>query len=308
MIPLSSGVTDDPEMTQCRKFPSNNWTTRNRKNGWTSCDQFKPFLPSSGGLFDKMCPSHENFGFRCTRKVLKCGGSGNINLCVIENPVYNSQSKTYKAFQNRIKKWPITNFNSTLALARKLRPSNGSDNGAFDALSNIWLRHRHPRDYIRIKKSLAKLHISKSTLSCIMIQLCHLLGSKNFNGHNNFSAELVGRIKTIYSIWSKEQQMAKGKRESKAIVDQLSVKIIVDSVHDCYVVRNETMRKFSISHTNDYIARPRKSGYQAIHLIVLGLYANQFVEMQILTKAMNRAQVGEDHTGYKTMQDEFLYE
>ena len=57
----------------------------------------------------------------------------------------------------------------------------------------------------------------------------------------------------------------------------MSVKIIVDSI-------------------TDYIAMPKESGYRAIHIIILGLYPGQFVELQILTKAMDRIQIGNFHS------------
>jgi len=41
---------------------------------------------------------------------------------------------------------------------------------------------------------------------------------------------------------------------------------------------------------------PKESGYRAIHIIILGLYPGQFVELQILTKAMDRIQIGNFHS------------
>ena len=290
-ILFSLSMTDS-ERTQCRQFSYENPSIRSDyNNGWKPCNQYE-----SGDLFEDMCPSNKNFGLRCARKFLKCGINGDIDLCIVKNPTYNSQYEFYELFRYLISKWPIDNFNETLEFARRLQPPNGNENGAFNALADTWLRHQYSDDYIRVKNELVKLHINERTLSCILIQLCQTLDS----------VELTGRVKTVYSLWNKQQRSTNGQIEHSLIADQLSVKIIVDSIADCYVVRDKIEQRFSVVRITEYIAMPKESGYQALHMIIVGLYPGQFVELQILTKDMDQIQIGNFHSQYKAKEDEFF--
>ncbi|MEO8748099.1 MAG: bifunctional (p)ppGpp synthetase/guanosine-3',5'-bis(diphosphate) 3'-pyrophosphohydrolase [Rhodanobacter sp.] len=100
-------------------------------------------------------------------------------------------------------------------------------------------------------------------------------------------AELEGRPKHIYSIWKKMQR--KGLDFSE-LYDIRAVRILVDSVTDCYAALGvvHTQWQHLPSEFDDYLARPKNNGYQSLHTAVLGP-GGRALEVQIRTREMHRA-------------------
>ncbi|MBX6355841.1 MAG: bifunctional (p)ppGpp synthetase/guanosine-3',5'-bis(diphosphate) 3'-pyrophosphohydrolase [Micromonosporaceae bacterium] len=99
-------------------------------------------------------------------------------------------------------------------------------------------------------------------------------------------AEVTGRPKHLYSIY---QKMIVRGREFNDIYDLIGVRILVDTVRDCYAA-------LGVIHANwqpvpgrfkDYIAMPKFNMYQSLHTTVIGPTGKP-VEMQIRTHAMHR--------------------
>ncbi len=101
----------------------------------------------------------------------------------------------------------------------------------------------------------------------------------------NIKASVSGRVKHIVSIWRK---MQKKHLEFHQLFDVRAVRILVDSLADCYAVLGivHTSWKHIPDEFDDYIANPKGNGYQSIHTAVIG-EGGKVVEIQIRTHEMH---------------------
>ena len=103
--------------------------------------------------------------------------------------------------------------------------------------------------------------------------------------------EVYGRPKHIYSIYNKIQKYAAIGRSFGDIHDLFALRVLVNSVPDCYKVLgiiHNTWHPMT-DEFNDYIANPKGNGYQSLHTTVMtGDGASTPLEIQIRTYEMHR--------------------
>ena len=147
-------------------------------------------------------------------------------------------------------------------------------------LEDLAFRFLEPATYKTIASQLdAKRALRESFIDEAMAEL------KRLTSEAGIEAEIAGRPKHIYSIWSKMQ----GKRLAfDQVYDVRALRVIVADVAACYQVLSMVHERFApvAGEFDDYIARPKANGYQSLHTVVVD-GSGRAIEIQIRTRQMH---------------------
>lgn len=161
-------------------------------------------------------------------------------------------------------------------------------------LEDLAFRYLEPEKYQFIARLLAEKRAQRVTyVHDFVIFLQKKLEE------SSIAAKVSGRPKHIYSIYKKMQKKA---LPFEDIYDVRAVRIITDSVADCYqaLAIVHALWEPMTQEFDDYIATPKENGYRSLHTVVIGPQ-NKGVEIQIRTQKMHQqAEMGvAAHWAYK---------
>jgi guanosine-3',5'-bis(diphosphate) 3'-pyrophosphohydrolase len=149
-------------------------------------------------------------------------------------------------------------------------------------LEDLAFKHLESEEYKKLAKQVAQKRGEREELIAALKE--PLIVQLTKAGIRN--VDVTGRPKHLWSIFKKMKQRDKPYEE---IYDLLAIRVLVDSVPDCY-------HALGIIHDGwtpvqerikDYIAQPKSNGYQSLHTTVFGP-GRQLYEIQIRTKEMHR--------------------
>ncbi len=148
-------------------------------------------------------------------------------------------------------------------------------------LEDLSFRYLHEDDYKTIAAQLAEKRVDRDRYIHAVVET--LKGLLRCQGISRFDVD--GRAKHIYSIWRK---MRRKHIDFSQVHDVRAVRILVPEVSDCYTVLGLVHSRWHHvpNEFDDYIANPKKNGYQSLHTAVLGP-ENKVLEIQIRTFAMH---------------------
>ncbi len=147
-------------------------------------------------------------------------------------------------------------------------------------LEDLSMRYLEPELYRRIAGMLDERRIDRERYLNDFIAALH--GELDRVG---VKAVISGRPKHIYSIWRKMERKKVGYDQ---IHDVRGVRVLVDTVADCYKALGVVhgLWQYISGEFDDYIATPKENDYQSIHTAVIGP-DGRTVEIQIRTHAMH---------------------
>ncbi len=148
-------------------------------------------------------------------------------------------------------------------------------------LDDLSLKYRKPEVYYDLAEKISlNKEARKAFVNDIVEEVRHHMADAEI------ASTVDGRVKHFFSIYKK---MVKQDKTLDQIYDMFAVRIIVDSVKDCYGALGviHELYKPIPGRFKDYIAMPKPNMYQSLHTTLIGSNGQPF-EIQIRTYEMHR--------------------
>lgn len=148
-------------------------------------------------------------------------------------------------------------------------------------LEDLCLKYIDPEAYEYLSVNInSKLTERQEFVESVVKEIKEILDESHIVG------DVFGRPKHFYSIYKK---MKKQNKTLDQIYDLTAVRVIVDTVDECYELLGKIHKKWKPipGRIKDYIAMPKENMYQSLHTTVVTEFGKIF-EIQIRTKDMNR--------------------
>ena len=148
-------------------------------------------------------------------------------------------------------------------------------------LDDLSLKYLQPEVYRDLEEKLQSTKAQRDEFIKSIVEEV-----SNHIEHAGIKAEINGRVKHFFSIYRK---MVNQNKTIDQIYDLFAVRIIVDSVKDCYAALGviHEMYKPIPGRFKDYIAMPKQNMYQSLHTTLISSTGQPF-EIQIRTYEMHR--------------------
>lgn len=148
-------------------------------------------------------------------------------------------------------------------------------------LDDLSLKYWKPDVYYQLVKDLNE---RKTEREEFVQQIVAEVSKHMKNAHIN--AKVYGRVKHFFSIYKK---MVNQNKTLDQVYDLFAVRIIVDSVKDCYAALGVIHEMYTPipGRFKDYIAMPKPNMYQSLHTTLMGPSGQPF-EIQIRTEEMHK--------------------
>ena len=148
-------------------------------------------------------------------------------------------------------------------------------------LDDLCLKTLHPEAYAELVKAVS---LKRAQRQDLVSHICEMLRKKL--SELKINGQVSGRPKHFYSIYKK---MVGQNKTFEQIYDLTAVRVILESVRDCYEVLGviHTMWKPIPGRFKDYIAVPKPNNYQSLHTTVMTNYGVP-LEIQIRTFEMHK--------------------
>ena len=148
-------------------------------------------------------------------------------------------------------------------------------------LEDLALKYLHPIEYKNLSADVEKKKAEyEKNLEALIAEISQELDEAGIQH------DVKGRSKHLYSIYRK---MVVQNKQIDEIFDLLAVRILVNSVKDCYAALGLVHTRWTPipGRFKDYIAMPKPNMYQSLHTTVIGDNGEPF-EIQIRTYEMHR--------------------